>query len=96
MTDNPLFWEIAVYYLAAVNLLSLILTVADKRRARRRAWRVPEATLLLFAALGGSPAMLVTMLVIRHKTRKPKFMVGIPCILVLQTAAIVALAWFFL
>lgn len=52
--------------------------------------RIPEATLLLISALGGSVAMLLTMLSIRHKTKKAKFMVGIPLIIVLQVAAVAA------
>lgn len=53
--------------------------------------RVPETALLVISALGGSGAMLLTMLLIRHKTKKKKFMVGIPVILVLQVAAVAAL-----
>ena len=52
--------------------------------------RVPEASLLIISALGGSLAMLLTMLLVRHKTKKAKFMVGIPAILVLQIAVVVA------
>ena len=52
--------------------------------------RVPESALLILSVLGGSLAMLLTMLMIRHKTKKPKFMVGIPVILVLQVAAVLA------
>ena len=50
--------------------------------------RVPEGRLLLLSALGGSVAMLLTMLLIRHKTKKKKFMVGIPAIIVLQIAVV--------
>ena len=53
--------------------------------------RVPEKTLLIIAALGGSIAMLITMRTIRHKTQHMKFMVGIPAIIVLQCALVVAL-----
>ena len=53
--------------------------------------RTREATLLLLSALGGSVAMFVTMLLIRHKTKHKKFMIGIPAILVLQLALIAAL-----
>jgi len=52
--------------------------------------RVPESALLVISLLGGSVAMFFTMLLIRHKTKKPKFMVGIPVIIVLQIAAIAA------
>ena len=74
-------------YLAAVNLLALFLTVWDKRQARRHAWRVPERTLFLVALLGGAPLMLAGMCAVRHKTRKAKFMLGLPLIFLLQAAA---------
>ncbi len=75
-------------YLIIINFVAVLVTVSDKRRAKKHRWRIPENTLLLLAALGGSPAMLVTMLLIRHKTRHPKFMVGIPVILILQAVVI--------
>jgi len=53
--------------------------------------RVPEKTLLIIAALGGSVAMLITMRTIRHKTQHMKFMLGIPAIIVAQCVLIVAL-----
>ena len=71
-------------YLIIINIFSIIITVHDKIAAVRGNWRVKERTLLLVAALSGSPTMLLTMLLIRHKTRKAKFMVGIPLIIVLQ------------
>ncbi len=75
-------------YLIIMNLVALIVTVRDKLAAIGGKWRVKERTLLLIAALGGSPVMLLTMLIIRHKTHKPKFMVGIPVILVFQLVII--------
>ena len=79
-------------YLAAISLLAVILTVRDKRAARRSKWRTRESTLLLVAALGGSVAMLLTMRVIRHKTKHAKFTVGLPVMIILQIA-LVAAAW---
>ena len=80
-----LFWAILIY-MAVISLVSVGVTVADKLYAKRPGHRrVPESTLLLYAAFGGSVAMLVTMLLIRHKTRHVKFMLGIPLILVFQT-----------
>ena len=37
--------------------------------------------------------MLITMRLIRHKTRKKKFTIGIPVILILQLAAAAAIFW---
>ena len=81
---QPIFF--LLIYLIIFNVIAVLLTVFDKLRAIHHGRRVREATLLLVAALGGSPAMLVFMLMIRHKTRKPKFMVGIPLILLVQIA----------
>lgn len=77
-----------IIYLIIINLAAIIATIADKSRAKRRAWRIPESTLLLLSLLGGSISMLITMLIIRHKTKHIKFMLGIPAIIVLQIAAI--------
>ena len=47
-------WLIIIIYLVAVNLFGLILMGVDKSRAKRRKWRIPEATLFLVAVIGGS------------------------------------------
>ncbi len=76
-------------YIALISLISVIVCAADKALSRREgARRVPEVTLLSLSAFGGSVAMLVTMLLIRHKTRKAKFMIGIPAIIILQYAVL--------
>ena len=81
-----------IAYLAVISIISVIVCIYDKfasKHAKRR--RTREKTLLLLSAMGGSVAMLITMILIRHKTKHAKFMVGIPVIIVLQIAAIVAL-----
>lgn len=88
----PLPVKLLLLYLAGISLISVIVTAADKWKARRHKWRVPEATLLLLAALGGSAAMYVTMRCIHHKTQKNKFRIGLPLLLVLQLAAAAAVA----
>ena len=76
-------------YLALISLISVIVCIYDKIAAKKRPrHRTPEATLLLLSALGGSVAMLVTMLLIRHKTKHVKFMLGIPLIIIAQVAAV--------
>lgn len=74
-------------YLALISLVSVIVCAADKRRSKiDGARRVPEITLLALCAFGGSAAMFVTMLLIRHKTNHAKFMIGIPAIIIAQYA----------
>lgn len=85
--------RLLLYYLLIVNLLTFILYGLDKQKARRRKWRISEATLLLLAALGGSPAALLAMSLFRHKTLHKKFRYGIPAILIVQLA-IVAIVYF--
>ena len=81
-----------VLYLILINLVAIVITAHDKLAAVKHRRRTPERTLMLIAAIGGAPAMYLTMLVIRHKTRKPLFMIGIPLILVLELAAAWVLA----
>ncbi|MBQ1244851.1 MAG: DUF1294 domain-containing protein [Clostridia bacterium] len=86
MWNELLTWEkIILIYLAAVSLISVIITVYDKKAAVNRPnERIPEAKLFLLALLGGSFAMYLTMQSIRHKTKHLRFMVGIPFIMIVQ------------
>lgn len=86
---NPYFTFIVIL-VCVTSLISIYVTIYDKRMAKKGGWRVPEATLLLLSALGGSLAMYITMLLIRHKTKHIKFMIGIPIIMVFQA---VLLLW---
>lgn len=71
-------------YLLIINAAGFILMLADKHKARKNRWRIPEATLMGVAAVGGSIGSLIGMYTVRHKTKHLKFTVGIPVILVLQ------------
>ena len=73
-------------YLLLINAIAFFLMLADKRKARKNLWRIPEATLMLSAALGGSIGALAGMYTFRHKTRHLKFTLGIPAILIAQIA----------
>jgi len=81
-------------YLTAVSVAAAILTICDKWCSRRKRQRVPEAVLFFAAILGGSAAMYVTMLLIRHKTLHKRFMLGLPIILLLQAILCIKLAGF--
>ena len=88
LKNHPLLVFVLIYF-AVISLISVAVTVYDKFASKRKMRRIPEATLLILAALGGSVFMFATMEMIRHKTRKFKFMFGIPAIIVVQTAVIV-------
>lgn len=89
---NAQIKTILLVYLILINAVGLVLMFADKQKARRGRWRIPEATLMAVAALGGSVGSLLGMYLFRHKTRHPKFTVGIPAILFVQ---IVLIIWLF-
>ena len=74
------------YYLFGINLLTFLIYGIDKWKAKKDKWRIPEATLLLLAALGGSIGALLGMSVFHHKTRHKKFIIGVPLILLAQIA----------
>ena len=78
-------------YLLIVNAIAFLLMLADKQKARRKLWRIPESTLLLSAAIGGSIGSLAGMYTFRHKTKHLKFTLGVPAILIAQIAAAVYL-----
>ena len=91
MPDNILLFICG--YLAAINLVAMVVTIHDKRAARKDSWRIKERTLLFVSLLGGSVAMFLTMYGIRHKTKHAKFMIGIPVIIILQIATVVFVCW---
>ena len=76
--------EFLIPYLMIVNALGLLLMLADKQKARKKRWRIPEATLMGVAAIGGSAGVFLGMYLFRHKTLHPKFTVGVPLLLMLH------------
>ena len=92
LLENKILLIFILAYLLIISIVSVCVTVYDKWAAKKRPKeRTRESTLLLLSALGGSVAMLLTMYSIRHKTKHMKFMIGIPLIIVLQVAAVIAL-----
>jgi uncharacterized membrane protein YsdA (DUF1294 family) len=71
---------ICAIYFIVINIISIVVTAVDKSKAKHKKWRVPEKTLLILSAIGGAVGMYITMHLIHHKTKKMKFMVGIPAI----------------
>ena len=84
-------WQLLGLYLLVVNLAAFALMGADKSRARRGAWRVPERTLFLPALLGGALGGTLGMRVFHHKTRHWYFLYGMPAILIVQILLVLLL-----
>ena len=80
--------HIALIYLAVINVVTFFMYGVDKRKAKRSKWRIPEATLLLLAVLGGSIGAWLGMKVWHHKTLHKKFRYGVPIIIIVQIALI--------
>lgn len=80
--------NIVLAYLAVINVVTFFMYGIDKWKAKRSKWRIPEATLLLMAVLGGSLGAWLGMKLWHHKTLHKKFRYGIPLILVAQIALI--------
>ena len=83
--------QYSMYYLFAINIVSFFLYGIDKYKAKKNKWRIPEATLLMIAVIGGSIGAWVGMRLWHHKTMHKKFKYGIPLIITLQVALMVYL-----
>ena len=80
-----------IIYFLLVNLLGFYAMYTDKLRAKKRAFRVPEATLFAIAIIGGTIGCILGMYTFRHKTKHWHFVYGMPILLVLQIVSILLL-----
>ena len=92
MLANYHFFLIFFIYWIVMNVLSFFLMGLDKRRAKKGKWRIPEKTLFGTSLLGGSIGSIAGMRFFRHKTKHSTFVIGMPCILILQ----IVLLFFFM
>ena len=76
--------KMILLYLLIVNALGFLLMLVDKRKAQKNLWRIPESTLFLMAAIGGSIGSIAGMYKFRHKTKHWQFVIGMPAILIAQ------------
>ncbi len=83
-------FDIIILYVVAVNVISFLMMGIDKRKAVKRAFRIPESTLFVLAIIGGSIGAIAGMHLFRHKTRHWYFLYGMPVILALQIILILA------
>lgn len=82
-----------IIYVLFINLLAFFAMWWDKRRAQKGEWRISEAGLFTLVLLGGGIGGIIGMYTFRHKTKKLKFTIGFPTILIIE---IVLLVYFLL
>lgn len=78
------FHLLILCYFICISLITAVVTILDKYKAKKGKWRIPEATLFVLALIGGSVSEYTTMRCIRHKTLHKRFMIGLPLIILLQ------------
>lgn len=86
--------ELILIYCVMVNAITFLMYGMDKWRARKGKRRISERCLLGLAAIGGSVGAYVSMYFFRHKTKKPKFYLGVPILFLLQ-AGIILYAYYY-
>ena len=83
-----------IIYLIIINLIGFYMMWSDKRKAKWGKWRIPEQTLFIVTALGGGIGTIAGMYTFHHKTKKPKFTIALPTILILEIILVVYLKFF--
>ena len=73
-----------IIYLIIINIIAFLAMFIDKRKAKYGKWRIKEYTLFILALIGGSVGTIVGMYTFRHKTKKARFFIGFPVILIVE------------
>ena len=87
LTD--ILMKVLYIYLIVINAAAFLLMLIDKVKAKKNLWRIPEATLFLVAAIGGSIGSILGMYTFRHKTKHVSFLLGMPLILAVQIVIVI-------
>ena len=80
-----------VIYIFAVNLIAFLAMYIDKKKAKWGKWRIKESTLFTLVLLGGGIGGIAGMYIFRHKTKKTRFVIGFPMILIVEIISIIIL-----
>lgn len=73
-----------IIYLIIINIITFLAMWIDKNKAKKGKWRISESSLFILAILGGSIGGIAGMYTFRHKTKKKRFIIGIPAILIIE------------
>ena len=93
--STELLYPLIIWF-GVISLITAVVTVTDKVKAKKGSFRISEKTLFILAAAGGSLAEYLTMRFIRHKTLHKRFMIGLPLIMIAQlVSALLVFAVFF-
>lgn len=84
-------WKYVIIYLLGINLIGFFAMGIDKLKAKKDWWRIPEGTLMMMCLLGGGIGTIAGMYTFRHKTKKLKFTVGMPTILISEIVLVIYL-----
>jgi len=82
-------------YLLMINIIGFFMMWSDKKRAKWGKWRIPEQTLFVVTAIGGGVGTIAGMYTFRHKTKKLKFTIGLPALVILEIVAIIYIKFFY-
>lgn len=87
--------DLILIYFVVINVIAFLMFGADKWKAKKDRYRIPEKTLLGVAILGGSIGAGLGMWLFRHKTRKMKFYLSVPAIFLIQAAVAIYFSYYF-
>lgn len=82
--DNIFTIKSILIYLLVINLTTFLAMYIDKRKAKWGKWRTKESTLFTLVLLGGGIGGIAGMYIFRHKTKKTRFVIGFPAILIIE------------
>lgn len=80
-----------VIYLILINIIAFLAMYIDKRKAKKGKRRIPEKTLFILVGLGGGIGGILGMYLFRHKTKKTRFVIGFPAILIFEVLVVIAI-----
>lgn len=82
--ENLFSTKNVLIYLLIINLITFLAMYIDKKKAKKGNWRTKESTLFTLVLLGGGIGGIAGMYTFRHKTKKPRFVIGFPAILIIE------------
>lgn len=80
-----------VIYLLVMNLFTFLIMGIDKKKAKKGSWRIPEKTLFTLVTLGGGIGGIAGMHIFKHKTKKTRFIIGFPLIIIMQIIVVITI-----